>query len=651
MITSVNLSPIPFQSSTDSTRLQMSSKQIQQSLTHPNCEIPFVIGNNYEYLTNNSTLGVYKAKDDGQVVFSNYDLLILHYKNFDTIDVRHIPPVKKAYANFGSQLRSHLHEGDKFNQGDILYEYDCFTNGIPTPGYNVFTAYMPWFGFNHEDGLVISENFAEKSKATLIDKIYIPIYEFTLLQPLYINQENSFNYFPAIDQSLHNDVLCSYLVPKKINKNQSIYNIKTDLVNILKSMNLSQLLNMSNTNIISNFNVKYEKSKLMHGKVSGIKIHKMQDKKLIDVNLDNQIRKMYSYYNAYLVDTYTDLSDKFQHDFCKNLMYRYFIYNDVDKDREKLNLRDVVYLLEFEITQYEKSNLGDKFTNLYAGKGVVSQILPDDLRPIGEYSNKPVDLIYNTFGVFSRMNYGQIINGMVAKTVQYYNDLIKNDQKNVKEYIHQLNENVIQHIDENYYRDVQNKIIKGLDNKTFCEKFLNNINENNLYIRSKAFVKLDTKTLSQHLRKTNETVIIKKETIEYLKDKCNLKFDFVVNKDIRCKNIFCAPIYIMKLYKLTSKTINARDFGPIESLTGQPTKGRAKQGGSKLGQMEIETIIAHGCDRTLKEFMTVKSDHNQEKKELTDQIIRNGEYNMKLDSTNSGKTKKIVDILLNFLKD
>ena len=51
MITSVNLCGTPFQSNTDSTRLQMASKQIQQTITHLNCDIPYVIDENYDKIT------------------------------------------------------------------------------------------------------------------------------------------------------------------------------------------------------------------------------------------------------------------------------------------------------------------------------------------------------------------------------------------------------------------------------------------------------------------------------------------------------------------------------------------------------------------------------------------------------------------------
>lgn len=49
--------------------------------------------------------------------------------------------------------------------------------------------------------------------------------------------------------------------------------------------------------------------------------------------------------------------------------------------------------------------------------------------------------------------------------------------------------------------------------------------------------------------------------------------------------------------------------------------------------------------------MTVKSDHNEEKRELTKQIINNGNYEMVSSGVSNGKTKQIVNVLIKFLKE
>ncbi len=146
MIVSVSLNTIPFLSSTDSTRASMSAKQIQQALTSLNCEVPYVIGSDYRTVTETSRMGIILAKDDGEVIYKNRDILIVKYNNLNKTQDIHIPPIKKTSSSFGTKLRNSLESGKKFQKGDILAEYDCFMNGVPSYGYNVFTAYMPYFG-------------------------------------------------------------------------------------------------------------------------------------------------------------------------------------------------------------------------------------------------------------------------------------------------------------------------------------------------------------------------------------------------------------------------------------------------------------------------------------------------------------------------
>ena len=73
-------------------------------------------------------------------------------------------------------------------------------------------------------------------------------------------------------------------------------------------------------------------------------------------------------------------------------------------------------------------------------------------------------------------------------------------------------------------------------------------------------------------------------------------------------SIFMGPTYYMRLKHMVKDKINYRSSGPRTLLTRQTNHGRANDGGLRIGEMERDGMIAHGCSHFLKDSMMTRGD-------------------------------------------
>lgn len=72
--------------------------------------------------------------------------------------------------------------------------------------------------------------------------------------------------------------------------------------------------------------------------------------------------------------------------------------------------------------------------------------------------------------------------------------------------------------------------------------------------------------------------------------------------------VFFGPLFYQKLKHMVLDKMHARPRGPRAMMTRQPTEGRSRDGGLRLGEMEKDCLVGYGASQLIMERLMLSSD-------------------------------------------
>jgi len=267
-------------------------------------------------------------------------------------------------------------------------------------------------------------------------------------------------------------------------------------------------------------------------------------------------------------------------------------------------------MVRFKIEQELPINLGDKLCNRYGGKGIVSLIEPENEMPRTPWGER-VEIVLNPLGILGRMNLGQLYDlycGLISRALAArFVEIKKQDQ------VAALTKRVLNKLDTSKNNEYSNSLAAGIQklSPTNFKRMLDQI--------SKA---KSVPIIIPPFKAPNNKQIY--EVLKVLNLKPGYKLFIPEYRTNTQKEVPVGYMYIYKLEHLGSLKIHSRSTGPVKPKTLQPTAGKRREGGQRMGEAETYSLISYNCPSLLAEMMGPLSDDHVTKNEIISEIVQTG---------------------------
>ena len=385
----------PFKPANSGSRALMSSIHIEHMMVPASAEPPLVQTGYEDEFGRNSTSYI-EAKSNYEVIYKinkfsfnqNHYYLILRDMETGIYDVVERVSYKHNTESYGYMWNNRnldrLSVGDTIRKDSIIKTSTGFDEyGNKMNGVNLVTLYLSC-AQNMEDSVIISESASKKLATNLIKKTDITINDNDILLDLY-GDGVTYKAFPDIGEAIKNGIFCG------------IRRLEND--NILFSLSKQRLKDI----MIS------DRCILLDGYVADIDVYCNNPEQLAESKYNAQLYKYYQESMNFHRQVYDLIGPiAMNNHMTYQLEKLYGISRDVIlgkqyfKDKQFNNV-----IMTIAIMQPLPIEAGDKLADRYGGKGVVSEIRPDNMMPLLDNGTR-VDIIKNQSTCINRENIGQL---------------------------------------------------------------------------------------------------------------------------------------------------------------------------------------------------------------------------------------------------
>ena len=645
---------IPFLEHDDANRALMGSNMQRQAVPLIKTDAP-VVGTGMEAIVSRDAWEAVKARRSGKVEKVDAKSIYVMGEDETGVFIDHYPMEKNMRTNQNTTFTQTpiVKLGDKVAAKQVIADGANMDQGELAIGKNIMVAFMPWYGYNYEDAIIISEKIIREDTFTsvhtyekevearelkhgteeitrdipniredellhldesgiveigtyvkpgmiLVGKVspkgeIKPTPEERLLRAIFGEKAghvvNKSLYCPASMEGVVVDI--KVFTKKGYEKDARAIQAYEEEKAVLDGDHHDQLLMIDREEILRI--ASYLSSQELAKDVS-IGDTEFKSGSLID---ESTIKGVNRFALRGVVQSYSDDVQN-EYETLKNyfLKQKKKLKNDHE---EKLNILEkddilpsgVTKLVKIYIATKRKLKVGDKMAGRHGNKGIVSNIVPEIDMPYME-DGRPVEIILNPLGVPSRMNIGQILEvhlGLVGKRLgEQIAEMFEAQQ-------------------ETFVKDLRAKMIEIADVAKLmnAKELLGNMSDEDLIKYGRDW-STGVKFAAPVFEGANQEEFDKLfELAKIDSDGKMVLFDGKTGEQM-IERVNVGYMYMLKLHHLVDEKVHARSTGPYSLVTQQPVGGKALFGGQRFGEMEVWALEAYGAAHILKEMLTIKSD-------------------------------------------